>query len=161
MHSIKQVGDILGISKNQVRTRLNLLRPWFDQFIRRGEKNKILIDDSGIEVLRRFRQLEKNSDSLQVVAEEIKQEQPKREDPPTTEEDNLNQAESNEAQSTLIEEKERQIKRLEEENRYLKDRLERKEDQVQQLLPAAREENPLKGKSLWQVIREWLKAPAS
>lgn len=160
MHSIKQVGDILGISKNQVRTRLNLLRPWFDQFIRRGEKNKIIMDDSGVEVLRRFRQLEKNSDSLQVVAEEIKQEQHKREDPPTTNKENLNQTDLNEAQSVLVEEKERQIKRLEEENRYLKDQLERKEDQIQQLLPAAKEDL-LKNKSLWQVIREWLKAPAS
>jgi len=158
MHSIKQVGDILGFSKNQVRARLNLLRPWFSQFTRRGEKNKILINDSGIEVLRRFQQLEKNAASLQVVAEEIKQEQPTPQDSPTTEEDNLTQTDSNKGQTALIDEKERQIQRLEEENKYLKNQLERKEDQIQQLLPGKVEEekkDEFKELGLIQVIKKW------
>jgi len=159
MHSIKQVGNILGISKNQVRTRLNLLRPWFNQFIRRGEKNKILIKDSGVEVLRRFQQLEKNADSLQVVAEEIKQEQLDRQETSTKEEDNLTQTDLNKTQTSLLEEKERQIKRLEEENNYLKNQLERKDDRIQQLLPGRVEEEEKKDEfkdlGLIQVIKKW------
>lgn len=158
MHSIKQVGEILGLTKNQVRTRLNLLKPWFNQFTRRGDKNKILINDSGVEVLRRFQQLEKNSDSLQVVANEIKQEKNKSSDSPNNRDNNLNQTNSNGDQTDLIQEKERQIKRLEEENQYLKNQVEKKDDQIQQLLPGEtqEEENEFKELSLFGVVQKWL-----
>lgn len=56
--------------------------------------------------------------------------------------------------------KEKLIDQLRQENEFLRQQLEQKDQRIQQLLPAPEKET-FKDKSLWQVIREWLKQPAT
>ena len=55
--------------------------------------------------------------------------------------------------------KEELIDQLREENKFLRQQLEQKEQRIQQLLPAP-EESVFRDKSLWQVVKEWFKQPA-
>lgn len=120
MYSIKDLADLLNLSTDQVRNRLDVLGPTLDQFTKRGAKNKILIDNSGLELLRKVLDLEDEGLSFKEIQSRLNQElSDNGQEPKTT----LDQAE-------LIKEKDRSINRLEEQieelrqdKRFLQDRV--------------------------------------
>jgi len=69
VHSIKQLADILGYSVYQFRDRFDQLRPVYQK-----RKNKILIDGSGLEILRTFKGMEDKGVSLKEISDKIQTE---------------------------------------------------------------------------------------
>ncbi|MBS3765140.1 hypothetical protein KGY71_01335 [Candidatus Bipolaricaulota bacterium] len=173
MHSIKELADILGYSVYQLRDRLDQLRPWFDQYIQRGEKNKILIDGSGLEVLRRFKDMEDRGVSLKEIPEKIQTElnkdKVKQKDGSsgknTQVSQNTNQTDLDRDQNT---EKGKRIEELQEQVEYLRKQIEKKDkiiqekdEQLHRYLPEPEEEkkkeDEFKELGLLQVIKKWFK----
>lgn len=74
MYGIEQLQQILGLSENQVRVRLDEFRSIIDPFIIRGARNKILVDHNGLEVLKRAAEHEKNGRTLAEIKGLLKQE---------------------------------------------------------------------------------------
>jgi len=158
MHSIRDLEDTLNWSYDQIRDRIVKLENRIDGVLERGKNNKIFITEKGLSLLRKLKELEDNGKSVQnsvkVITEDLDNSQSKVSEGVTK----FDKSDSNQAQIKLLWE---QVKELKKDKRYLKERLDKKDQQIQQLLPAAKgDDNPLKGKSLWQVIREWLKQPA-
>lgn len=52
MLTIEQASQALGLSTRQLRRRLDATRPLLASYVRRGEKNRLLLDGSAIELLR-------------------------------------------------------------------------------------------------------------
>lgn len=133
MHSIKELADILGLTSNQVRLRLNKLRPILSEGIRKEDNNKLLVDDNGLEILKRTKSLEEDNIPLNEIPERIQEELKNPEEEASTD--------STQPDKNLIQQKERQIDRLKQEIDYLKIQIEKKDDQIQQLLPATVQED--------------------
>jgi len=74
MYDIEQLKQILGLSENQVRVRLDEFRAIIDPFIIRGARNKILVDHNGLEVLKRAIEHEKSGKTLAEIKVLLKQE---------------------------------------------------------------------------------------
>lgn len=160
MHSIDQLADILGYSEDQVRNRLDTLRPWFDEFIRRGDKNKIFVIDDGLEILRRVKELDDQGVSLKLIPNKVKTElNEKDKENENKEEESVTKVSTKQDQTGLIREKEERIKELKETNEYLRGliekkdkKLEEKDEQLHRYLP-----NPEKAKkSPVQRFWDWL-----
>lgn len=159
MHSIRDLEETLNWSYDQIRDRIVKLEDRIGGVLERGKNNKIFITEKGFSLLRKLKELEENGKSVQnsvkVITEDLDNNQSKVSKGVTK----FDKTDTNQAQIKLLRE---QIKELKKDKRYLKERLDKKDQQVQQLLPAAKEnDNPLRNKSLWQVIREWLKQPAT
>jgi predicted RNase H-like nuclease (RuvC/YqgF family) len=77
MHSIEDLVRYLGLSEYQIRARLREIDSVLDDHIYRGKKNRILIDDTGLKILERLRQLENEglsvADSVQKIKEEMEE----------------------------------------------------------------------------------------
>jgi len=171
MHSIKELADILGYSVYQLRDRLDLLRPWFDQYTQRGEKNKILVDGSGLEILRRFKGMEDRGVSLKEIPDKIQTElnsNKLNQEKSSLEKNkqvsqNINQTDLNGNQNT---EKDKRIEELREQVEYLRKQVEKKDkiiqekdEQLHRYLPGPKEEKKQKDEfkelGLVQVIKKW------
>ena len=158
MYSIKDLANNLGYSEDQVRNRLDQLRTTLDEHIQRGRRNKILLTNTGFQILERAKQLEDQGIALQELPKILEEELPdKSEDKPQyNSKTNLAQGQD---QSQLIKEKERRIEDLQSRVRYLETKLDERDRQIQQLLPGAREEkaeeDEFKELGLIQVIKKW------
>lgn len=104
MHSIKELQDILGYSSDQLRLRLDRLKPILSETVKRGDNNKILVTDNGLEILKRSKQLEERDIPLTQIPDRLRDEMGKTNDDAS---DDLAQADPN-----LIEEKDRRISDL-------------------------------------------------
>lgn len=104
MHSIKELQDILGYSSDQLRLRLDRLKPILSETVKRGDNNKILVTDNGLEILKRSKQLEERDISLTQIPDRLRDEMGKTDDDAS---DDLAQADPN-----LIEEKDKRISDL-------------------------------------------------
>ncbi|MEF8799180.1 MAG: hypothetical protein V5A79_07175 [Candidatus Bipolaricaulota bacterium] len=173
MLSVNDLTDALGLSDSAVRRRIKALDGIIDDHIKRGDKSKLLVDSSGLELLKTLEDLRKQGKTIDEAVQHIREETGKSENNNLT--DTLpkptgKQREGPDREELLRE----QIDQLKGRVEYLKNQvekkdqmLEEKEDQIRRLLPGKVEEhsgkedkNPYEGKSLWEVIREWLKAPA-
>ncbi|MFP3953124.1 MAG: hypothetical protein ACLFVS_03240 [Candidatus Acetothermia bacterium] len=104
MHSIKELQDILGYSSDQLRLRLDRLKPILSETVKRGDNNKILVTDNGLEILKRSKQLEERDIPLTQIPNRLRDEMGKTDDDAS---DDLAQADPN-----LIEEKDKRISDL-------------------------------------------------
>lgn len=156
MYSLKDLEELLGQSYEQIRNRVNELSNRFEGISETGKRNKTIVTEKGLTLLRQLKEYEDSGLSLETGLDEIEK------DLDTTEEekDNPIATVAETGHKADSKDKEETIEILKEEVKFLREQLEHKDQQIQQLLPAAKDENQLKGKSLWQVIREWLKAPA-
>jgi len=159
MYSINELEGILGYTSDQIRLRLEKLKPILTETVRRGKNNKILVTDNGLEILRRAKQLEERGIPLNEIPEKLENEMDQSEEQTS--------AKSTETDRNLVEEKNKRIEdlqdrieELKEDKRYWRNQTE----ELQQKLIAGEtvnkeDEDPYKDKSLWQVIREWLNSP--
>ena len=157
MFKISDISDKYGLSKRQVRYRLTKLDNLLEDHVSTGKNQVKLVDDYGISLFDRLMELEKNGRTTSAAVGEVKAEIEDNEGSKGKERADKENVKEREA---VVDQLEARIEDLKQHNRELKAQLERKDQQIQQLLPAAKEENSLKGKSLWQVIREWLQQPA-
>lgn len=149
MLSIKDLADALGLSPSQVRRRLTAFDGVIDDYCKRGKKSKILVNSSGLELLKRLETLCKEGLTIEEAAKEIEDE--------IGNNDSANHREVNDNEELL----KAQINQLQSEVRYLRKKLDEKDQQIRQLLPAPNNKGSIQDKSLWQVIREWFKQPAT
>lgn len=61
MHSIKEICERFGLSERAVRRRLTALGTLLDAELRRGDKNTVLLTDSGLAILDRVNQLQQSA----------------------------------------------------------------------------------------------------
>lgn len=74
MYSIQKLSEILGYSEHQVRRRLDQFSEVLSDTIHRGAKNKILVDDSGLEILKRAKEIEENNKTISQALNRVKEE---------------------------------------------------------------------------------------
>jgi|SRR6056297_1050713 len=157
MYSIKDLADNLGYSKDQVRNRLDQLRTTLNEHIQRGTRNKILLTNTGFQILERAKQLEEQGVSLTELPKVIDEELPNKEDGNVQGNSRTN-LDRGQNQGELIREKDRRIEDLQSRVRYLETKLDERDQQIQQLLPAAqRQEKP--EATPWQLLKNWLFKP--
>lgn len=167
MLSIKELTDALGLSDSAVRRRINALNGVIDDHIKRGKKSKLLVDSSGLELLRRLEDLRKQGKTINEAVDIITEEMGESETSEPTE--TLPKPTGNQRKDANREELLReQIDQLQDRVEYLKNQvekkdkvLEEKEEQIRRLLPgkveegSEKEEDDFKKLGLIQVIKKW------
>ncbi|MBS3764914.1 hypothetical protein KGY71_00175 [Candidatus Bipolaricaulota bacterium] len=133
MYSIKDLANNLGYSEDQVRNRLDQLRITLDEHIQRGKRNKVLLTNTGYQILERAKQLEDQGVALKELPKVLDEELPDKTDSNPQQENNTNLVQGQD-QSQLIREKERRIEDLQSRVRYLETKLDERDQQIQQLL---------------------------
>lgn len=160
MHSINELMGILGYTSDQIRLRLEKLKPILKETIRRGKNNKILVTDNGLKILRRAKQLEESNIPLEEIPEKLKKEMNQM--GRKTSED-LTQTDQNllEEKNKRIDDLKSRIKELKEDKEYWRDQAQ----ELQQKLITGETKDGIddqyKNKSLFQVIKGWLQSSAS
>lgn len=152
-HDIK---DQFGWSFKQFKSRLSNLEVALKGHYQGGNGKAYKVDNYALELLRRQYELELEGHEVSEASTKIIQEQNTRDLESDKEDRKVDQGELK-----------AKVKYLERENNLLRERLEKQDSQIERLntridnlLPAP-EKDRLKDKSLWQVIREWLKQPAA
>lgn len=145
MLTIKDLADSLGLSTSQVRRRLSALNGIIDNHVKRGQKSKILVDSGGLELLKRLETLRKEGLTTEGAVESIKDE--------LGENGSDNHQQATEKDELLRE----QINQLQSEVKYLRKKLDEKDRQIQQLLPAGKNERDSVSErvTLWQALKSW------
>ena len=159
MHSINELQDILGYTSDQLRLRIEKLKPILAETVRRGENNKILVTNNGLEILRRAKQLEESNMTLSDIPDKLEKEMDQNQESVSTK--------STETDRNLVEEKDKRIKdlqarieELKEDKQYWRNHAEELQQKLLTGETIGEKENPYEGKSLWQVVKEWLRSPA-
>jgi len=153
MHSIEDLARYLGMSEYQIRTRLREIDAVLDDHIYRGKKNRILIDDTGLKILERLRQLENEdlsvADAVQKIKEEMEKLSPTAEQ--KTKADPLREPQAT-LQTELIRAYKQMIDTLNQRIESLERQLQKKDEQIDRLqdllhnrLPPTKEEAAGKG----------------
>lgn len=183
MLKIKEIADHLGLSKSQTRRRIKAIKDLVNEdSISRGDYNEILIKQDAFEILKRLEEYRKAGNTTRGAKRKIKEDldnggnsktsEPHETDPVKHREpDQLNTHQPPQTDLNYMKQERKQLERLLEEKDHRirelqqdKKRLQEKNDTLENRLLAgetdADDENMYKGKSLWQVLKEWLKAPA-
>lgn len=75
MLPINEAATALGLTRRQTYRRVSTMRPLLAPFIRKGEKGKLLLDSSAVEILRRAEALRREGlavvDAVATIKEEI------------------------------------------------------------------------------------------
>jgi len=123
MLTIEQASNALGLSARQLRRRLEATRPLLASYVRRGEKNRLLLDGSAIEILRAIEDRRSSGytveQAMAVVADSMKANEADKREPA-----NGQRAGSVDPLRELIEEKDKRIHALESEIAFLRRRVE-------------------------------------
>lgn len=115
MIGIEKAAEVLGLSPRQVYRRITTLRPTLRPHIRKGENGRLLLDGSGVEILRRAEALRGEGYTIRQAVDVIRDEMREKE------RSGPGQATSD---GRLIEVLKEEIRRLHEEARWLHDRIE-------------------------------------
>lgn len=145
MYSIEDLEDILGLSYDQVRTRIVNLCDNFDQCVERGQRGKFLVTQKGLQLLQKLEDLQSEGHSFKTATKVVRREleNPNNNGDKTTSKDSGIDTE-------LVKELKLKVKYLEGENQRLWDQLEAKDQQIQQLLPGANSKGIIK--RIWERI---------
>jgi len=137
MYTIQDLMQILGLTEDQIRDRLAQFGPILRPHLRRGARNRILLNHSGLEILRRALELEKSGRTLAEVQDLLREElaQKPAEQPQSLEYELL---------TKLLETKEKEIHRLEEQLREKDKQIESLHQILHGRLPGEVPSQPLK-----------------
>lgn len=165
MLEIDEVAEAVGLSVPQTRRRIDALDELLDGHLKRGANNRLLLDSSALEIIRRVEDQRKSGKSIQDSVEVIRAEM----ESSTEEEEAVKDPETdgNQAENTKLETlkaennqlKER-VKDSKEHLRHLKDEIEYLRDENRRLLPEQTTSNEKKEgrdkRSTWSYLRELL-----
>lgn len=143
MHSIKDLEDRFGLSYWKARKRVGLIRDNFDGEVKGGQNSKYWLTDNGLAIMDRILELENQNHDLSAAVEQVKNEV----------ETSNETEETNGSIRTKVDPK--YVQRLESEVEFLREELQRKDQQIQQLLPAAKESGKPSA-SPWELFKNWL-----
>ena len=123
MLTIEQASQALGLSARQLRRRLEATKPLLASYVRRGDKNRLLLDGSAIEILRAIEDRRVNGQTVEqamaAVADSMNGNEADKREPA-----NGQRAGSVDPLRELIEEKDKRIHALESEIAFLRRRVE-------------------------------------
>jgi DNA-binding transcriptional MerR regulator len=71
MYDIREAAGLLGLSPRQVRRRIEETRPLLSPYLRRGEKNKLLLTSDAIHLLRAMEDRRKAGKTLAEAMQEV------------------------------------------------------------------------------------------
>jgi len=135
MLTLEEAAKTLGISRRQLRRRLEAARPMLAAYIRRGDKNRLLLDYGAIEILRQLQDIQARGRTLREALAEVQESlrgnhsgQPVRDGGQAPGQSSA----ASDAMAVLVDELRARIRYLEDENRWLRKMLE----DFQQSLPA-------------------------
>jgi len=75
VHTIKSLCQRFGLSERAIRRRLDALSPLLSPHLRRGDKNSLLLSNSGVAILDRLNQLQQDADlGLNSAVDKVKSE---------------------------------------------------------------------------------------
>lgn len=154
MYKITDITEKYGLSKRQVRYRLTQLDDLLSGHMSTGKNQAKLVDDYGMSLFDRLMELENNgratSSAVNIIRAEIG--------------DNIDDKDTGKGNEGSVEDREVVVKQLEariedlkQHNQELKEQLDRKDKQLQQLLPATGQEK-LEA-SPWELFKNWLFEP--
>jgi DNA-binding transcriptional MerR regulator len=87
MLTVTQASQALGLSPRQLRRRLDATRPLLARYVRRGEKNRLLLDGNAIEILRAIEDRRANGytieQAMSAVADSIEGNKADKQEPTT------------------------------------------------------------------------------
>ncbi len=129
MYDIKSLARILGMTEREVRYRLTLLDTILSNHIKQGKNRKILVDQGGVALLRRVKHFEEQGMPVLAAAEKVKTEVASRASP-----SDVAPRETSET-AALVEVLREQIRRLEEDKRFLQERVKLLEELLYARLP--------------------------
>lgn len=159
MQTLKELSKELNLSYSATRRRMKALGEVMENHTKRDKNSKLTVDSEGTELLRRLEDLRDQGLTIENAANKIRKETAKPSDEKRQTTDKQRQTTDKQALKEKLKGRERIIEKLEEDKQYLKDQIEKKDTQIQQLLPAAKEEekeeNEFKELGLIQVIKKW------
>ncbi len=120
MLTIKDLADSVGLSSSQVRRRLSALDGVVKTY--RGEANKVLVDNNGLELLRQLKNYRETGMTIDQAIRQIKEDL-----------DDSSGVKHRQASKNLQE----LVKQLRQENHFLKEELKERDQQIRQLLPGS------------------------
>jgi uncharacterized membrane protein len=135
MLTLEEAAKTLGMTRRQLRRRLEAAKPVLAPYLRRGDKNRLLLDYGAIEILRRLQDIQARGmtmrEALAEIQESLRGNHWSQPGPDGGQAPGQSSAASD-AMALLIEELRARIRYLEDENRWLRKMLE----DLQQSLPA-------------------------
>jgi DNA-binding transcriptional MerR regulator len=162
MHDIQDLMRILGYDKpHKLRERLDAFKAVLGDSLKRGAKNKVLVDNNGLMILRRAKELEESGHTLREVARLLEAELKGH-----SAEDASNGSETasitdlKRQWELLLREKDRRIAQLEGEVEFLRGRILTLEEVLQDRLPPSQEEiraNLQQKVSRWERFKQLLR----
>ena len=162
MHDIHDLMKILGYDKPyKVRERLDAFKAVLGDSLKRGAKNKVLVDNNGLMILRRAKELEEAGHTLKEIARLLEAELngdskgAASSEPETASNDDLKRQ-----WELLLREKDRRIAQLESEVEFLRGRILTLEEVLQDRLPPTEEEIRAKIRqkvSRWERFKQLLR----
>ncbi len=129
MYDIKSLARILGMTEREVRYRLTLLDTILSNHVKQGKNRKILVDQGGVALLQRVKHFEEQGMPVLAAAEKVKTEVASRASP-----SDVAPRETSET-AALVEVLREQIRRLEEDKRFLQERVKLLEELLYARLP--------------------------
>lgn len=138
MHSIKDLENHFGLSYWQTRKRIGLISNYFESEVKGGQNSKYWLTDSGLAILDRMLELEKDGHGPKSAIEAIKEEIQK----PDMESDNLK------SKQAKVDPK--YVQRLESEVEFLREELKERDRQIRQLLPGSAKKGIMR--RIWERI---------
>lgn len=149
MYDLTKLSQILGMKEQEVYTRIYKFRALLKDHIRRGKKNKILLENNGLEILKRIKELEQEGNTFKTIQNLIEEELKSKDDVDShSSERDKTEEEADKDLLDLLREQivflQRQIEYLQQENRNLLRVIENR-------LPPAKEFSPKLG--LFQRIK--------
>jgi hypothetical protein len=152
MLTLEEAAKTLGMTRRQLRRRLEAAKPVLAPYIRRGDKNRLMLDFGAIEILRQLQDAQARGRTMREALAEIQEvlrgnhgSQP---GPDGGQAPGQSSAASD-AMALLIEELRARIRYLEDENRWLRKMLE----DFQQSLPALSAPAPAQRRPWWKFWR--------
>jgi len=134
MHDIEDLSTILGLTPSQVRRRLADLDDLLRDHIKQGKRNKIIVDDAGLEILRRITEYEKQGLSLSECKSIVKDELSGDQINPLTSEDHAGEK-VEQSTAKLLEILREQLQEKDRQIRVLQEQINRLHEIIQERLP--------------------------
>ena len=123
-YTIQELTQVLGYTKDQIRVRLDRFAEPLQGHVRKGQFNRIEVDDSGFMILQRAKQLESQHGDLRTVQSLLRVESETRDAKVDDRADNDGTKHASSDQTKLIETLEREISHLQGEVSFLRARVE-------------------------------------
>lgn len=132
MQSLKNLSDQIGWSYSVIRSRVSRLEERFEEVSGTGKHNRKLITDKGIALIKRLKEIEDQGHKIEAALDQLESEMEESEAGAEKTMDPRKKIEELKREKSELEAK---IRKLEREKSWLMERVEKRDDQIERLLP--------------------------